>query len=66
MSQREANMVWLKDTLEHLTTCQQQLEWAEDPNTVHLLTDTMLRDLDCCRRLCETLRRRSSCYQPVG
>jgi hypothetical protein len=66
MSQREANMVWLKDTLEHLTACQQQLEWAEDPNTVHLLTDTMLRDLDCCRRLCETLRRRSHRYQPVA
>ena len=42
------------------------LDWAEDPNTVHLLTETMLRDLDCCRRLCETLRRRSSRCQPVA
>ena len=30
MSQREANLLWLKDMLDHLTTCQQQLEWAQD------------------------------------
>jgi hypothetical protein len=63
MSQRETNLLWLKDMLEHLTACQQQLEWAEDTDTVHLLTETMLRDLECCRRLCETLQRRSQCQQ---
>jgi hypothetical protein len=64
MSQRDSNLLWLRDTLEHLTACQQQLQWAEDANTVHVLTDTMLRDLETCRRLCETLRRRQ--YQHVG
>ena len=63
MSQRETNLLWLKDMLEHLTACQQQLEWAEDNDTVHLLTETMLRDLECCRRLCETLQRRTQCQQ---
>jgi hypothetical protein len=63
MSQREANMLWLKDMLNHLTTCQQQLQWAEDTNTIHLLTETMLRDLDHCRRLCECLHRRTSRHQ---
>jgi hypothetical protein len=59
MSQRDVNLLWLKDTLEHLTSCQQQLEWTEDSETVHVLTQAMLRDLDRCRRLCEALQRRS-------
>ncbi len=65
MSPREMNLLWLRDTLEHLTSGQRQLEWAEDANTIQVLTDTMLRDLDACRRLCEALRRRSHCQQPV-
>ena len=59
MSQRQMNLLWLKDTLEHLKNCQEQLQWAQDDETVHVLTETMLRDLDCCRRLCEGLHRRS-------
>ena len=65
MSQREANLLWLKDVLEHLTSCQQRLEWAKDSETVHVLTETMLRDLDTCRRLCEGLHRRASAQQAV-
>jgi hypothetical protein len=60
MSQRENNLLWLKDTLEHLLSCQQQLEWAKDNETVHVLTETMLRDLECCKRICETLHHRTS------
>lgn len=60
MSQRENNLLWLKDTLEHLKSCQEQLQWADSEEAVHLLTETMLRDLDCCRRLCEGLHRRTS------
>jgi hypothetical protein len=60
MSQREMNLIWLKDTLEHLSSCQQQLEWAQDPESVNVLTETMLRDLECCRRLCEALHRRAA------
>jgi hypothetical protein len=59
VSQRESNLLWLKDMLEHLSTCQQQLQWAEDEESICLLTETMLRDLECCRRLCETLHRRA-------
>jgi hypothetical protein len=59
MSQRQSNLLWLKDLLEHLCACQQQLEWTEDSETVHLVTETMLRDLECCRRLCEALNRRA-------
>ena len=60
MSQRESKLVWLKDLLGHLRSCQQELEWAENGTNVQLLTETMLRDLENCRRICEELRRRSS------
>jgi len=65
MSQRDSNLLWLKDVLEHLTTCQQQLTWAEDADTVQLLTETMIRDLECCRRLCESMHRRASLQHAV-
>jgi len=65
MSQRDSNLLWLKDMLENLTACQRQLEWAEDANAVRLVTETMLRDLDSCRRLCETMHRRSSLQHAV-
>jgi len=60
MSQRESSLLWLRDMLEHLAACQQQLEWSEDPDAIQVLTDSMLRDLESCRRLCESLRRRTS------
>ena len=58
MSQREANMIWLRDSLEHLSSCQKQLEWTTDAETVRLLTETMLRDLERCQRLCQTINQR--------
>jgi hypothetical protein len=65
MSQRESNLLWLKDLLEHLLTCQQRLEWAEDNETIQVLTETMLADLDRCKRLCENLHNRSLTHSPV-
>jgi hypothetical protein len=59
MGPREANLLWLKDILEHLTECQKQLEWTEDPESIAVLTATMLRDLERCQRLCEGLQRRA-------
>ena len=58
MSQRESNLVWLRDILEHLAAAQQQLEWSDDPEATRLVTEQMLRDLERCRRLCEALHRR--------
>ena len=60
MSQRDANLLCLRDTLEHLSTYQQRLEWSEDAEAIHVLTENMIRDLVRCQRLCETLRRRCS------
>jgi hypothetical protein len=59
MSVRETTVLWLRDTLEHLSACQKQLEWTEDSETVRLVTTSMLRDLERCQRLCEDLRRRA-------
>jgi hypothetical protein len=65
MSQRQSNLLWLKDIIEHLSSCQRQLEWAEDNESKRLLTETMLRDLERCQRLCETLHQRSLVRQAV-
>jgi hypothetical protein len=56
MSPREANLLWMKDLLEHLTACRGQLEWTKDGQTIQVLTDLMLRDLEDCRRLCESMQ----------
>jgi hypothetical protein len=58
MSQREANILWLRDIIEHLSANQKELEWTDDPETVRLVTQTMLRDLKRGQRLCESLQRR--------
>jgi hypothetical protein len=65
MSQREANVLWLKDILEHLSATQEQLAWAEDPETIRLLTENMIRDFQRGVRLCESMRRRCSRLEPA-
>lgn len=60
MSRREANLLWLKDLLEHLASCQKQLEWAREAEAVEVITETMIRDLDRCRHLCDSLRQGST------
>ncbi len=63
MSPRKANLLWLKDMLEHLSACQQQLFWTEDADTMRVLTENMLHELDRCRRVCESLHRRAGGLQ---
>jgi hypothetical protein len=60
MSQREANLLWLRDILEHLSATRQKLEWTEDRETIRVLTETMIRDLERCQRLCESLNLRGA------
>jgi hypothetical protein len=64
MGQRESNLLWLKDMIEHLSACHQQLQWTHDADTIQVVTETMLRDLECCKRICETLHRRAG-LQPA-
>jgi hypothetical protein len=60
MSQRQADLLRMRDMLEHLHLCHQQLQDSEEPDTVHYLTENMLRNLDGCRRLCQNLHRMMS------
>lgn len=55
MSQREANLMWMRDMLEHLSVNRQRLEWTEDRETMRVLAEAMLRDLEQCHRLCQSL-----------
>ena len=60
MSQRTDNLLGLRDTLEQLTRTRQQLEWTTDAEASRTLTESMLRDLQRCLRLCESLRPKAS------
>ena len=61
----ENNLIWLKDMIEHLSDSREQLEWAQDGFALRMITESMMRDLDCCKRLCESLRRRGA-LAPIG
>ena len=65
MSQRESNLLWLRDMLDHLAECRNQLDWAQENFAVRMITESMLRDLDSCRRVCESLSRRVRVPQPA-
>jgi hypothetical protein len=56
MSNRRHTLLWMKDLIEHLSRCHDQLEWAKDGATQEFLADAMLGDLNECQKLCEQLR----------
>lgn len=58
MNRNDRNIIWLRDTIDNLRTCEDQLEWTEDDEMRNVLLETMLRDLEACHRLCERLQRR--------
>ena len=60
MSHRDANLMWIRDMLEHLSENRQRLEWTKDRETVRVLTQAMLRDLEHCHRLCQALHERGA------
>ena len=57
MSNRRDTLLWMKDLIEHLSRCHDQLEWAKEGATQEFLADAMLGDLNECQKLCEQLRR---------
>lgn len=59
---RHAKLVWMKELLEHLSDCQREWETAEGPSE-RFLADSIKRDLDEVRRICDSLRREPS---PAG
>jgi len=56
MRDRTHTLLWMKDLIEHMAHCHEQLQWAGDGRAETFLAETMIGDLAECRRLCEELR----------
>jgi hypothetical protein len=59
MSQRQAELLRLRDLLDHMETSLDQLDWTDDPHSIHYLAETLLRDLEVSRRVCMQVHRRA-------
>ena len=59
MRNRQDTLLWMKDLIEHMNRCHEQLQWASDAPTQSFLADSMMVDLSECKRLCEELKPRS-------
>jgi hypothetical protein len=46
----------MRDLIDHMSRCHDQLQWAGDGAAQIFLTESMLGDLVECQRLCEQLR----------
>jgi hypothetical protein len=46
----------MKDLIEHMSRCHDQLEIANDGDTQSFLADALIGDLNECQKLCEQLR----------
>ena len=61
MATRHAELLRLRSTLADLDSTQRQLEEsADDAPFVIYLTERMLRDIDACRKACQTLKGRAA------
>ena len=56
MRTKRETLIWMKDLIEHLSQCHEQLQWTADGATETFLTAAMMVDLNECRRLCEQLQ----------
>ena len=57
MTNRRDMMIWMKDLIDHMAHCHDQLQWASDGPMEAFLADSLLGDLTQCQRLCEQLRQ---------
>ena len=64
MRDRQNTLLWMKDLIEHMNRCHEQLQWA-DRSSETFLTQSMLVDLSECRRLCEQLQSDASSSAPM-
>ncbi len=58
MRNRHRTLLWMKDLIDHMARCQEQLQWAADGQAEEFLTEALLADLSECRRLCQEIRSR--------
>ncbi|APW62554.1 hypothetical protein [Paludisphaera borealis] len=56
MRNRRHTLLWMKDLLEHMSQCHDQLQWAGDGPTEAFLTESLLGDLVECQKLCAELQ----------
>lgn len=57
MKNRRHTLLWMKDLLDHMAQCHDQLQWAEDDgSTQDFLADSLMNNLVECQRLCEELK----------
>ncbi len=63
MRNRNHTLLWMKDLIEHMNSCHEQLQWAGDGPAESFLADALMADLSECRRLCEQLRPRTGSKQ---
>ncbi len=53
---RHKTLLWMKDLLDHMHQCHEQLQWAADGQTEAFLAESLMVDLSECKRLCEQLK----------
>ena len=56
MKNRRTTLLWMKDLIEHMSRCHEQLQWAADGPSESFLTDAMLGDVSEFQRLCQEFR----------
>lgn len=61
---RHKTLLWMKDLLDHMHQCHEQLQWAGDGPTEAFLAESLMVDLSECQRLCEQLKSKPK--QSVG
>jgi hypothetical protein len=63
MMTRHAKFLWMKDLLEHMGRCHEQWQSA-DERMESFLADSLRRDLDEFRRICDSLRHEFAAEMP--
>ena len=66
MRNRRHTLLWMKDLIEHMSRCHDQLQWASDGDTQSFLADALIGDLNECQKLCEQLRSTAGSPEPIA
>ncbi len=53
---RHKTLLWMKDLLDHMNQCHEQLQWAGEGPTEAFLAESLMVDLSECQKLCEQLK----------
>jgi hypothetical protein len=56
MRNRRTTLLWMKDLIEHMRQCSDQLEWDPEGPASTFLTESLIVNLTECRKLCDELQ----------